>query len=110
MTNGLDRELILKLATLFVLSILPSLAYLIIVRKLNRRWRSRLRRVRVLNRHRERDLLNLYSRDYHQRLPKRYIGNARCQYNALSPYVRCAVNPSGPCRECSHYQEKKDAC
>lgn len=32
------------------------------------------------------------------------IGDHSCQFNARSPYLRCAVNPSGPCQHCSSYQ------
>ncbi|MBD2151162.1 hypothetical protein H6F44_13675 [Pseudanabaena sp. FACHB-1277] len=31
------------------------------------------------------------------------IGKVSCQYNARSPYIRCAVNPDGPCDNCRHY-------
>ena len=33
-----------------------------------------------------------------------YIGNPACQYNALQPYIRCAVNPSGPCEGCRWFE------
>jgi Family of unknown function (DUF6464) len=29
-----------------------------------------------------------------------------CQYNADSAFLLCAVNPSGPCSTCSHYEPK----
>ncbi|MEL6553604.1 MAG: DUF6464 family protein [Cyanobacteria bacterium J06621_11] len=32
------------------------------------------------------------------------IGDITCTYNARSELVRCAINPSGPCRDCIHYQ------
>ena len=32
------------------------------------------------------------------------IGKVSCKYNARSAYIRCAVNPSGPCQECRHYE------
>jgi hypothetical protein len=32
------------------------------------------------------------------------IGDISCRFNARSPHVRCAVNPSGPCQDCSHYE------
>lgn len=32
------------------------------------------------------------------------IGDTTCQYNAHSEWLRCAVNPSGPCDRCTHYQ------
>jgi hypothetical protein len=31
------------------------------------------------------------------------IGDISCRYNARSPYVRCAVNPTGPCETCRAY-------
>lgn len=32
------------------------------------------------------------------------IGDISCQFNARSGYLRCAVNPQGPCQGCRHYQ------
>jgi hypothetical protein len=32
------------------------------------------------------------------------IGKVSCKYNARSPYIRCAVNPSGSCADCRHYE------
>ncbi len=34
------------------------------------------------------------------------IGDLTCQFNARSSHLRCAVNPSGPCEACMHYQER----
>jgi hypothetical protein len=33
-----------------------------------------------------------------------FIGDITCQFNARSAHLRCAVNPSGPCETCLHYQ------
>ncbi len=30
------------------------------------------------------------------------IGDADCRFNALSPLLRCAVLPDGPCDRCAH--------
>jgi hypothetical protein len=35
-----------------------------------------------------------------------YIGNPNCKHNALSPILRCAVNPSGPCEGCLFFERK----
>ncbi|HBB34865.1 MAG TPA: hypothetical protein DDZ80_03880 [Cyanobacteria bacterium UBA8803] len=35
------------------------------------------------------------------------IGDITCRFNARSAYIRCAVNPSGPCENCRHYEPKK---
>lgn len=32
------------------------------------------------------------------------IGDISCEYNARSSYIRCAVNPDGPCQDCRFYQ------
>jgi hypothetical protein len=36
--------------------------------------------------------------------PMNYLGDTSCQFNAHSPFIRCAVNPSGPCQGCSFYE------
>jgi len=33
-----------------------------------------------------------------------WVGDVSCRYNARSPWLRCAVNPCGPCQGCRHYQ------
>ena len=32
------------------------------------------------------------------------IGDLSCNYNARSPYIRCAVNPDGLCQDCRYYE------
>jgi Family of unknown function (DUF6464) len=32
------------------------------------------------------------------------IGDITCEYNARSNYLRCAINPEGPCKDCLHYK------
>jgi hypothetical protein len=34
------------------------------------------------------------------------IGDITCDLNARSPYLRCAMNPMGPCDGCSTYAPK----
>jgi hypothetical protein len=34
------------------------------------------------------------------------IGNPSCHFNALSPFLRCAVLPEGPCSSCGHFQKR----
>lgn len=34
----------------------------------------------------------------------RAIGDTTCRNNARSPYIRCAVNPCGPCEGCGSYE------
>ncbi|MFB2983019.1 DUF6464 family protein [Microseira sp. BLCC-F43] len=35
------------------------------------------------------------------------IGDITCQFNARSAYLRCAVNPDGPCQGCRYYQPRE---
>lgn len=32
------------------------------------------------------------------------LGDVTCRFNARSAYLRCAVNPYGPCQVCRHYE------
>jgi len=79
-----------------------------LLRRAKRRLRARLRAIQIagnsgaarlaersLNPH---DSL-IEARDY-------LIGELSCRYNARSPYLRCAVNPDGPCEGCPHYQQR----
>lgn len=34
------------------------------------------------------------------------MGDITCDLNARSPYLRCAINPMGPCDGCSSYAPK----
>ena len=34
------------------------------------------------------------------------IGDISCQFNGRSPFLRCAINPTGPCKDCRSYQER----
>ncbi|MDY6940741.1 MAG: DUF6464 family protein [Cyanobacteriota bacterium] len=34
------------------------------------------------------------------------IGDRTCQFNARSPYLRCAIHPQGPCKNCRDYQPR----
>lgn len=36
------------------------------------------------------------------------VGDITCEFNARSGYIRCAVNPSGPCDGCRFYEERKE--
>lgn len=33
-----------------------------------------------------------------------HLGNPDCLHNARSPYLRCAINPFGPCEKCEHFE------
>ena len=114
MTN-ISTDFVIKLALILILSILPSLVYLLVFQKAKKRWQTRLRRAQILTAyHNHQD--RLYRDSYYDRshLPrerrrpvtKYFIGDTTCANNARSPYLRCAINPEGPCDECIHYEKK----
>jgi hypothetical protein len=114
-TNFIDS--VIKLALILLLSILPSLVYLLIFRRAKERWQMRLRRAQILSVYNEREQSDdnsysyhnsSYSLDDYRRRPvtKYFIGDTTCVNNANSPYIRCAVNPDGPCEGCVHYEER----
>ncbi|MEH1861632.1 MAG: DUF6464 family protein [Nostoc sp.] len=35
------------------------------------------------------------------------IGDISCKFNARSGYIRCAINPEGPCNGCRHYEPRE---
>ncbi|MBN3924879.1 DUF6464 family protein [Nostoc sp. NMS4] len=35
------------------------------------------------------------------------IGDISCKFNARSGYIRCAINPAGPCNGCRHYEPRE---
>ncbi|AFZ33790.1 hypothetical protein Sta7437_0172 [Stanieria cyanosphaera PCC 7437] len=50
--------------------------------------------------------LDSFGNQYSTEFKKYFVGDVSCRYNAYSPYIRCAVNPDGPCQDCIHYQAK----
>ena len=117
MTNT-SISFVIKLALILVLSILPSVVYLLIFQKAKKRWQTRLRRAQVLTTYRQsyRDRLYResfsYSRDAYpvrdrrRSITKYFIGDTTCVNNAHSPYIRCAIAPEGPCEGCVHYERQ----
>ena len=119
MTN-ISADFVIKLALILILSILPSLVYVLIFQKAKKRWQTRLRRSQI-NAYHHRSYRNrqyrFYShssgydslRDRRRPVTKYFIGDTSCINNARSPYIRCAINPDGPCDACRHYEKKLES-
>ena len=96
------RKSVFEVILIFILSLIPPMLSVIVMRKAEERARVRLRAameataVRGLQRIRQ----PLEGSGY-------LIGDITCQYNARSTYIRCAVNPVGPCEECRSYQPRE---
>ncbi|QSJ18493.1 hypothetical protein JYQ62_06880 [Nostoc sp. UHCC 0702] len=99
----------LKTLLVIIVGFLPSLFSLWMIRKTHLRTRSRMRQA----------AMSLSGVRIRQNIPPvegdRYyldgvgylIGDISCKFNAKSGYIRCAVNPSGPCQGCRHYEPKE---
>nr|WP_199332067.1 DUF6464 family protein [Anabaena lutea] len=101
---------------LITIGFLPSLFSLWVIRRTQTRTRARTRQI-ALNYSQMQPYIRPVEGD---RTPRsiggdRYylegvgylVGDISCQFNARSGYIRCAVNPSGPCQDCRHYEPKE---
>lgn len=89
----------MKMLFILLISLTPLVLSLLLLPKAKQRWETGLRQAR--NR--------VSSTPNHQTRVNRYptyIGDLSCAYNARSPHMRCAVNPSGPCQNCLDYQPR----
>jgi hypothetical protein len=98
--------------TLLVIAVgfLPSLFSLWIIRKTRSRSRLRMRQAGMsFPAVREgRNLMTSVEGDrYYLEGVGYLIGDISCKFNARSGYIRCAVNPDGPCNGCRHYEPKE---
>lgn len=101
--------MIFMLEVFFILAIalIPTLLTLILRHRMEQQARARLRSAMVAAERRQlRRLLTLPIDHQYVDGIGALIGDFTCRYNARSPYVRCAVNPFGPCKECPHYEAK----
>jgi hypothetical protein len=94
---------VIEIITIFILAIAPALLGLEILRRSKRRFQARIRQIRaesVPNR--------AVTGDFFEVPEERsfFIGETSCRYNARSPHLRCAIDPSGPCEGCLHYESR----
>ncbi|MBD2727769.1 hypothetical protein H6G96_15895 [Nostoc sp. FACHB-892] len=99
------------LKTLLVIAVgfLPSLISLWVIRKTHARSRLRLRQAAMNFSavQRRQNLRPVESDRYYLEGVGYLIGDISCKFNARSGYMRCAVNPEGPCNGCRHYEPKE---
>ncbi|MGK7876144.1 MAG: DUF6464 family protein [Xenococcaceae cyanobacterium] len=98
---------ILKTIFIIILSLIPPLLSLLVIRKAKQRWQARLRRARAMRAYRQQVAIHLSRNNNDLELHSDFIGDPSCRFNARSPYIRCAVNPCGPCENCPHYEPKE---
>lgn len=100
----------LKTLLVIIVGLLPSLFSLWVIRKTHSRTSLRMRqaaRNAVTNRSLREFSTPTDSDRYYLEGVGYLIGDISCKYNARSGYMRCAVNPSGPCQDCRHYEPKE---
>ncbi|MEA5568097.1 DUF6464 family protein [Anabaena sp. UHCC 0399] len=108
-----------KTLLLITIGLLPSLFSLWVIRRTQWRIRSQLRQA-AINASRDRIQQNLRSVEGDDAPPAvgdRYylegvgflIGDISCKFNARSGYLRCAINPNGPCQSCRYYESRESA-
>ena len=97
------------LEALFIIAIglIPAIISWFLMRKAEAHLRTRLRAAMNASANRQ---LNRFHRSPlsadHQYVEGMgyLIGDITCRFNARSAHIRCAVNPSGPCKECPYYE------
>jgi len=86
-------------------ALVPALISFIVVRRAKRQFSER-RRIRALNNYRRRLDREFFPLSFDPlERHSDYIGDISCRNNAKSPYLRCAINPSGPCENCTSYEK-----
>jgi hypothetical protein len=98
---------LLETILVFVLGLTPPILSLWIMQKSKERAQARIREAM------QAPVVSILPRN--PLPPDRYylegvgylVGDITCQFNARSAYIRCAVNPCGPCEECRHYQPRE---
>ena len=96
----------LEAILVFVLGLTPSVISVWMMRRAKERAQARLRAAMQASAARAIQRNQIPPDQYYLEGVGYLIGDMTCQFNACSAYIRCAVNPSGPCEECHHYQPK----
>jgi len=93
---------------IFLIGFIPGFLSWVILRKVQTRMRRHTYTAMMHTGRRYRPHPYLEAMDYHYVEGLGYmLGDITCQFNARSPYLRCTINPSGPCKECPHYESIK---
>ncbi len=89
-----------KIILIFSLALIPLSLSTWYLRKARERLRQRL----IAAQHTSQAIAFTQS----ARRPPLAIGDITCEFNARSVYIRCAINPEGPCEGCRYYQVREE--
>ncbi len=108
--RSLLRYTVLALLWIIAVGFIPPLLSVWIMRRTQKRMQAELRRaMTATNRIRARRYpVSLPPDSYYLEGVGYLIGDISCRFNARSRYIRCAVNPEGPCQGCRHYEQKEE--
>lgn len=98
------------LGTLWILAVglMPPLVSIWMMRRNHARMQAKLRRAMTVTRVTQRRRPTALPADgYYLEGVGYLIGDISCQFNARSRYLRCAVNPEGPCQGCRYYESRE---
>lgn len=97
----------LEIFLIFAISLIPGLLSVWHVRRLEARSRAGLQAAMRMLEARQLQRMQMPLDQHYIEGVGYLIGDITCQFNARSPYIRCAVNPFSSCQECSHYQSRE---
>jgi hypothetical protein len=97
---------VITVLLILIIGLTPSLFSLWVMRQADAQTQARLRLAMESMVARRIPTLSLPPEHHYVEGIGYIIGDLTCQFNARSSYIRCAVNPFGPCDSCSHYQSK----
>ena len=89
---------------IFAVGLMPPLLSVWMMRRTSSRTRANLREAMTIAPVRQgRCTTPLFPDRYYLEGVGYLIGDISCRFNTRSGYLRCAVNPQGPCQGCRYY-------
>ncbi|MEM1368034.1 MAG: DUF6464 family protein [Cyanobacteria bacterium P01_H01_bin.15] len=95
----------MHLCFILLIAALPPVFSLRLIPQVRRRWQERLAQIRAKHFDPPASSFAITTVTVASE-QSALLGDLSCQFNARSPWLRCAVNPSGPCENCRHYQAR----
>jgi hypothetical protein len=97
---------VIKVLIVLTFSLFPFAISWVLLSKIKQRWQARFRRVCLMTSYPQMVEQQFEIGEQPRETEQYYLGDLSCRFNANSPYMRCAVNPDGPCEGCRYYESK----
>ncbi|WP_199333536.1 DUF6464 family protein [Oculatella sp. FACHB-28] len=105
-----NQKAVLVALLILILGLTPSLFSIWVMRRVDTQAQERLRLALPSTTNRGLPNFHLAPDQHYVEGIGYIIGDITCQFNARSSYIRCAVNPIGPCQDCLHYRPQEWHC